>query len=179
MMLDGIRFHIKIHSWTKEYGILRPISKIIIHENYLNDSGVKGDVFSHDIALIFVKEKIPKKNIIGLANRAERVGESGKLTGFDEYKDLRDYSRFPVVLQEANLTVLEDRLDDMPTVFTTSVRAGEANGGGPFVWEENGNPVLGGIYTGIARLEGGIKRSMFIRIIDLKHWITYQMKKIL
>ncbi|KAE9551732.1 hypothetical protein FO519_005065 [Halicephalobus sp. NKZ332] len=136
-------------------------------------------MFSHDIALIFVREKIPDENIIGLASRAERVGESGKLTGFDEYKDLRDYFQFPVEVQEANLTVLEDRLDDMPTVFTTSDRAGEANGGAPFVWEESGKPVLGGIYTGIARLEGGSERSMFIRIIDFKRWITYQMKKTL
>ncbi|KAE9550369.1 hypothetical protein FO519_006429 [Halicephalobus sp. NKZ332] len=176
---DNISFHVGIGSLIKEDGILLHISKIIIHKNYLNNTDVKGGRMLHDIALIYVKDKISDENIIGLANRAERVGESGKLTGFDEYKDLRDYSRFPVKLQEAYFTILPIRAEGAPTMFFTSGRGGQGDGGAPFVWEESGKPVLGGIYTGMAGLEDNTVRPQFIRIIDFKHWITYQMKKTL
>ena len=76
---DSIRFHIVVGAVKKEYGYRARISKIIIHENYFNN-GTESDKLSHDIALILVKEKI-KHFTIELANRAERVGESGNFTG--------------------------------------------------------------------------------------------------
>ena len=78
--VDIIRFHIKVGTSRKEIGRHLRISKIVIHERYLNNK-TEGDKLSHNIALVFVEGDIPDYNTIGLTNRTERVGESGNFAG--------------------------------------------------------------------------------------------------
>ena len=80
-------------------------------------------------------------------------------------------------MEETKLTVLEDRFDDTPTMFATSGQLQVGDIGGPFVWEEDGKPVLGGIYTRDITLRDNTVRPAFICVFDFKDWIEDQIDK--
>ncbi|KAI1700301.1 trypsin domain-containing protein [Ditylenchus destructor] len=175
-------FVIKMGSVEKELGEALRISGFILHEKWLNYA-TQDEQMSHDIALIFTKDSINNRNIISLASRAERVGDEGRILGYEESNKLEHTLRYPDILREASVKILPGRLKGVPTVFFTSDLTGKGDRGGPFVWKEGDKYVLGGIQSAIVPLADGTTlrddtvHHQIIRVRDFKDWIDFHIKK--
>jgi secreted trypsin-like serine protease len=70
------------------------------------------------------------------------------------------------------LQILDESIDERDSSFFTKNVGGEGDSGGPYIWNENGKQVLGGLYVGETVMDSGSVRAEFLQVKNYKDWIN-------
>ncbi|KAL7075327.1 hypothetical protein ACQ4LE_005851 [Meloidogyne hapla] len=144
------------------HGTYTKIEKIISHKKA-------------DISILYTVDELPPECQIKISERAERQLEVGQFFGFGViYKNNRIV--FPPYLQKKSANIIS--IADQKHVFFTDGNFTIADSGGPIIWDEAGERVVGGIYLGEAEAEGeGRKFTIrkFLRGSNFFKWVLNQV----
>ncbi|XP_062873235.1 coagulation factor IX [Trichomycterus rosablanca] len=164
------------------------VEKTIIHPHFHEFT------FDSDVALLYLAEPAVLSSVVSpaclpnahLANRLERAGEQGLVTGWGAVRYLGQSSRY---LRKVSLPVVEQHgcIDSTDQVITDNMfcagfpeaerDACTGDSGGPFVVNYRGTWFLTGVVSWGEECAAKGKYGIYTRISNFLSWIQEEMKK--